>query len=428
MKRHPIHWILPLALLAMTGCVKNAPQPTSAGPIPNGVHAAPRQNVNLTPTRDGSLIVPPGFEGGPQGVNTQIATGKTVRVGLLLPLTGRNAALGKDMQDAATVSLFDQYARLSTAQQQVRVELLPKDTGDNPQQAQVALEQALADGAQLIIGPVFGDATAAIAPAAAAKNVSLVSFTNNTAVAAPGVYTFGFSPEEQAQRVIGYAMRRGHTRIAALVPNTPTGKLVLNAARSTLQSGNMALVAEAIYAPQAVGIENALNQLLPPGQPPAFDTLLLPEGGPALATILRALNVRGVNASNVQLIGTGFWDEANLLRRTNLSGAWLASSPPHLTAQYEQRFAATYGYAPTRISSLAYDAVALAVTLATSGRGFSQSVLTQPAGYSGPANGIFRLNPNGTVQRGLAVLRVDGVNLSVIDDAPPGFTGAAVPR
>lgn len=428
MKRHPIHWILTLAVLAMAGCVK-PPQQGSTAPIPpSGIHAAPRQNVNLTPTRDGSLIVPPGFEGGPQVANSAIANGKTVRIGLLLPLTGRHAALGKDLQDAATVSLFDQYARLSTAQQQVRVELLPKDTGDNPQQAQRAMDQALADGAQLIIGPVFSDATAAVAPIASAKNINIISFTNNTAMAGPGVYAFGFSPQEQAQRVVGYALRQGKTRIAALVPDSPTGQLVLNAARSTLSSANMALVAEATYAPQAVGIEAALDKLLPAGQPVPFDTLLLPEGGPALATLLRALDTRGVNGRNVQLIGTGFWDEANLLRRTNLSGAWLASSPPQMTAQYEQRFAATYGYAPTRISSLAYDAVALAVTLATSDRGFSQAVLTQPAGYSGPANGIFRLNTNGSVQRGLAVLRVDGVNLSVIDAAPAGFTGAATPQ
>jgi hypothetical protein len=156
-----------------------------------------------------------------------------------------------------------------------------------------------------------------------------------------------------------------------------------------------------------------------------FDSLLLPEGGQqALATILRALSTRGVTPQNVQFLGTGFWDEADLLRRTALTGAWLASSPPNLTAHFEQRFMNTYHYVPARISSLAYDAVALGVTLATSGRGFGPDALTQPAGYSGPANGIFRLRANGTVQRGLAVLEVRGADLIVIDPAPAGFTGA----
>jgi len=414
-------------MLGLLGACMHVP-PNGAGQtsqVPAGVHTAPvREAVNLTPTRDGSMIVPPGFPGGSQP-GADIATGKAIRIGLLLPLTGRNAALGKDMQDAATVSLFDKYARLSTAQQQVRVELLPKDTGDTPEQAQAAMKEAIDDGAQLIIGPVFGDATAASASIARAKNISVISFTNNNAQASEGVYAFGFSPQEQAARVVSYAMKQGRTRIAALVPNTATGDIILSAARSTLQSANMALVAEAKYAPQGVGMEAALAKLIPADGTVAFDTLLLPEGGQSLNTILRALQTRGVSQRNVQMIGTGFWDEASLLRRSNLSGAWLASSPPQSTALYEQRFVATYGYAPSRISSLAYDAVALAVTLATSGRGFGTAELTQPAGYSGPANGIFRLRPNGTVERGLAVLRVDGVNLSVIDAAPAGFTSAA---
>lgn len=392
---------------------------------PTGVHVAPGSgSINLTPTRDGPAVSPQGFVDPATLPGANIATGKPIRVGLLLPLTGRNAALGKDMLDAATLSLFDKYARLSTAQQSVRVELLPKDTGDTPEEARRAMAQAIHDGASLIIGPIFSDATAAAAPIATDRGISVISFTNNAAQARPGVYVFGFSPQEQAARVIGYAMGQGKTRIAALVPDTVTGEIILQAARARMQQSNQTLVAEAKYAPQGMGIEAALAKLMPNGAV-NFDTLLLPEGGPALNTILRALSARGVSPRNVQFIGTGFWDEPDLLRRTALTGAWLASSPPQLTAQFEQRFSTTYHYVPARIASLAYDAVALAVTLATSGRGLGDAALTKPVGYSGPANGIFRMTPNGMVERGLAVLQVDGASLSVIEPAPAGFNAAA---
>ena len=172
-------------------------------------------------------------------------------------------------------------------------------------------------------------------------------------------------------------------------------------------------------------MDAALEKLVPEGMPVNFDALLLPEGGPVLATLLRTLQTRGVTPDKVQLLGTGFWDEPTLLRRVNLQGAWLASSPPQSTAQFEQRFLATYNYTPQRISSLAYDAVALAVTLATSGRPFDAPNLSQSAGFTGPANGVFRLRGNGNTERALAVLQVDGANLMTIDAPPAGFTSVA---
>ena len=408
--------------LAACGPAREAPMPMA----PVGIHAAPNAAIQRMTAAPGGVIAPPvaGEAGAPQAA-APAAVKRTVRVGLLLPLTGRSAGLGKTMQDAATVALFDKYARLSLAQQAIRVELLPKDTGDTAEQARAAMQHALDDGAELIIGPIFGPATEAAAPLARARNVPVISFTNNAALAGPGVYAFGFMPQEQTERVLSYAVKSGKGRIAALVPDSPSGAIVLEAAQAHLAKNNAALVAAAKYPASGVGIEQALSQLIPPGTAPAFDALLLPEGGPALSTLLRALRARGVNPQTVQLIGTGFWDNPSLLRSVALDGAWLASSPPQATALFEQRFLATYGYAPTRTSSLAYDAVALAVTLATSGRKLDPTTLTNSIGFSGPANGIFRMRGDGTVQRGLAVLQVQGSNLMVIDPAPAGFSAAA---
>lgn len=421
MKRHPIRCAIIALAALLSAC---SPPPQQAPYMPAGIHHAPNVGtVSMTPTRQG-VIAPPDLvqtETGPQPV----VVSKTVKVGLLLPLTGRSAVLGKTMQDAATVALFDKYARLSTAQQQIRVELLPKDTGDTAEQARAAMQEALNDGAEMIIGPIFGPATEAAAPLATAKGIPVISFTNNNALAKPGVYAYGFLPQEQAERVVNYAVKSGKSRIAALVPDSPSGEIVLKAARDTLATQGMALTAEAKYPAQGVGIEQAMSALIPPGTTPQFDALLLPEGGPALGTILRSLRTRGLT-NQVQLIGTGFWDNPSLLRSVSLDGAWLASTPPQATALFEQRFLATYNYAPTRTASLAYDAVALAVTLATSNRPFDTPALTQSSGYSGPANGIFRLRGDGTVQRGLAVLQVQGTNLLVIDPAPAGFTSSAV--
>jgi ABC-type branched-subunit amino acid transport system substrate-binding protein len=347
--------------------------------------------------------------------------GGGVKVALLLPVTGRNADLGRAMQDAATLSLFDKYASISPEAARIKMQLVPYDTGDTPEQARDAANQAVEDGAILLVGPVFSDATQVVAPVADAAGLSIISFSNNSTVAKPGVYLFGFSPEQQAQRVISFATTQGRNQLAALVPNSAYGQAVLDAARTEVTKRGGTLVKQSLYSPQGIGVETAVDAVVSEGQIPAFDSLFLPEGGNALSTLLRSLRNRGVQGASVQLLGTGLWDDPTLISRVNLDGAWFATSPPQFTYAFETRFRNTYNYQPPRVASLAYDAVALAVTIVTSGRSFNHETLTTPGGFSGPANGIFRFKKNGASERGLAVLKVQGGGFEVVSPAPVSF-------
>ena len=359
----------------------------------------------------------------PPSPNAPQANGKLLRVGLLVPLTGRNADIGRAMQDSATMALYDKYASLSLQESTVRVELLPKDTGDTPEQAAAAATQAIEQGAQFLIGPIFADATQAVMDVARAHNVSVLSMSNNLTNGGKGVYAYGFSPQDQAARVVTFALKSGKSRIAILVPNSPLGLSVLAATKDALAANGQALVAEATYAPQGLGIDAAVNKLIPPGSVPDFNALLVVEGGPPLNTLLRTLASRGATLPSVQLLGLGMWDDAALIRRASLDGAWLASSPPNETAMFENHFRRTYNYTPPRIASLSYDAVSLAVTLATSGRPFDTATLANDTGFSGPANGVFRLRNNGKTERGLAVLQIEGSSFRVLSPAPKVFVG-----
>ena len=421
-RRKHIGVAVALALLALAaGCTpKHAASPASAPQAAIEPQRAPMNTHPLAADRS------PLASQAPPDTGTEAASPKKiVKIGLLLPLTGRNAQLGHALQDAATISLFDKYARLSLSQQSIKVQLVVKDTGDSPEFARAAAQDAVNEGVALIIGPIFSDATEVVAPIAAAKNISVLSFSNNRARAATGVYPLGFSPKEQVKRALNYAYAHDKKRIAVLVPRSPLGDQVIEAAHEAAAENEMTLAGEAQYAPQGIGVEPALAALMPgndgTGALP-FDTILLAEGGTAVDTVLRALSTRNINPATVQFIGTGIWDDVNLLRRVNLNGAWFASSSPQTTAQFEARFRANYNYQPPRIASLAYDAVALAVTLAASDRPFTPANLTGDAGFMGPANGVFRLRPTGEVERGLAVIEVQGSSLKVLSPAPTGFT------
>jgi ABC-type branched-subunit amino acid transport system substrate-binding protein len=75
-----------------------------------------------------------------------------------------------------------------------------------------------------------------------------------------------------------------------------------------------------------------------------------------------------------------------------------------------------------RTATLAYDAVALVAALAKSqaGHRYSTEVLTNPSGFAG-IDGLFRFRPDGTNERGLAVMRVASAGAVPVAGSPKSF-------
>jgi ABC-type branched-subunit amino acid transport system substrate-binding protein len=125
----------------------------------------------------------------------------------------------------------------------------------------------------------------------------------------------------------------------------------------------------------------------------------------------------------VQLLGTGLWgDDARIASSPQLDGALYAAPDPNGFRSFSARYRARFGQDPVRTAALAYDAVALVAALVkTQGaQRFSEQILTNPSGFSG-IDGIFRFRPDGTNERGLAVMRVMPSGAQVISPAPRSF-------
>jgi ABC-type branched-subunit amino acid transport system substrate-binding protein len=363
-----------------------------------------------------------------------------VRVGLLLPLTGTAANLGQDLLEAAQLALFEVPGH--------GVELLPRDTGDRPEQAQAAARAALDAGAELLIGPLFARSATAVAPIAAERGLSVLSFSNDASIAGGGVYVLGFRPEEQIARVVAYAAGQGLTRFGALAPEDAYGSRGLAAWRAAvaLQPGADAAVAASYPAdggdpgaavrevaavgrpeglPAADGPEAAPAALPPPG----VDAVLIADGGPRVSAIAAGLERYGVAPPATRLLGTLRWqDDPELTRDPRLDGAWLATWPSNAVAAFARKFQAAYGRAPAPLAVLAYDATALAALLSRAEPPrFTAAQLTDPAGFAGGA-GIFRLLPDGTAEHGLAVVEIDRGGTRLLEPAPAAFAAGAAQR
>lgn len=340
-----------------------------------------------------------------------------IKVGILLPLSGPNAGLGKAMLDAAQLALF--------ATEADRLTLVPRDTAAAGGAA-AAARSAIADGAQLLLGPLLAPEVEAVRPVAANAGVNVIAFATQTRVAGGNVFLMGFLPRQEVAREVSFARERGLTRFAALAPDTAYGHLMTDALRETVGAGGTITRIE--YAnPNGTDIEAAVGRLVGTGPEATagFDALLLPLGGDQLKQAARRIKAPGSAAAKVQLLGSGLWDDPSTAGEPALYGGWFAAAPPDQRRAFESRFESTYGRPPPRLASLAFDAAALAAVLGKRERDpFSREAILNPSGFTG-VDGLFRFTDQGLVQRGLAVLEVTPEGNRVISPAPQSFRDIA---
>lgn len=352
-------------------------------------------------------------EGEPSAV-AQTADGQ-VRIALILPLTAQgNAGLAaQSMKSAADMALAE--FKVSN------VRLLVKDDGGSPQGARNAAEQAISEGAEIIVGPLFAQSVSAVGQVARSRNIPVIAFSTDATVAARGVYLLSFLPETDVRRIVEYATSRGKRSFAALMPDNAYGTVVEAAFQQEVaRHGGRVVVLEKYpndtnrTAETARRVAQAANQI---------DSIFIPDSPDAVPQVVQALVANGVDLKRVQLLGTGLWgDDTRISSEKLLDGGWYPSPEQAGFQNFSGRYRARYRQDPVRTATLAYDAVALVAALVkTQGtQRFSDQVLTNPSGFAG-IDGVFRFRPEGTNERGLAVLRVTPSGGQVISPAPKSF-------
>lgn len=384
--------------------VPPAPAKKAAKPTRSASFAKPRQEKPGYPQTTGTqmaMAVPPVQPSQPV-VDPQPMTAGKIQVALLLPLSGKNAPLGQAMLNAAQLAVFDMAPP--------NFELMPRDTGKS---AENAARDAIASGAQLLIGPLFAGDVLAVKPVVQTSNINMLALSTDVSLAEPGVYVMGFAPSAQVERVVAYAASKGLHRFAAVLPTNAYGKLVQKAFEEAVRKEHGTLVAAESPA-RIQALAEKRDQI---------DALLLPFGGEDLRQIITALAANGINGGKIRFLGTGLWDEPGLGSRSpDLVGGWYAASEPAARESFVNNYEKAYDHEPPRLATLTYDATALAAVLASRGGNYDRTALTNPSGFTG-LDGIFRLTWEGQAERGLAVNEITPSGSVVIDPSPSSFQG-----
>ncbi len=343
-----------------------------------------------------------------------------VKAGLILPLTaqGNAAVAGQAMRNAAEMALEEFKSP--------NLQLLVKDDGGNPEAARQGAEQAMAEGAQIILGPLFAQAVSAVGQVARARNIPVIAFSTDTNVASRGIYLLSFLPETDVERIVQYAASTGKRSYAALIPDNPYGTVVEAAFRQDVARRGGQVIALERYAHDKAAMAGPAKNIAQAAT--HADALFIPDSGDAVPDLAQMLIANGLNTKKIQLLGTGLWDDPRILSSTALDGGVYAAPDAAGYRGFVSRYTARYKQQPVRTATLAYDAVALVAALVkTQGAAqrFSPETLTNPSGFSG-IDGLFRFRPDGTNDRGLAVLRITATGVQVASLPPKSFGASGI--
>jgi ABC-type branched-subunit amino acid transport system substrate-binding protein len=347
---------------------------------------------------------------GPAQQPLTVGTGQ-VKVGLILPLSaaGNAGVAAQSMKNAAEMALAEF--------QNPNIQLLIKDDGGNPQGAQQGTQQALDEGAEIILGPLFALSVPATAQLTRTRGVSVIAFSTDSSIAGRGVFLLSFLPESDVNRIVEYSVSIGKRSFAALLPDNAYGNVVEAAFKQAVgRKGGRIVAFEKYGADRATAARTVASSL------GTADALLLADDGDSVVATADALTGAGANLRNIQLLGTGLWDNPRVFASPALQGGLYAAPDPAGFRAFSGRYRTKYGSEPVRTSTLAYDSVALVAALArTQGpTRFSSDVLTNPSGFAG-IDGLFRFRADGTNERGLAVMRVASGGGTAVAGSPKSF-------
>ena len=353
----------------------------------------------------------------PTTTGPKVDASKPIPVALLVPQSSEGTGqIASDLENAA---------RLAAAQlDDLEIDLRVYDTAGDATVAASVAQQAVDDGAKIIIGPLYAEAANAVGTAVADEGVNVLSFSNNTTIAGGNVFVLGKTFDNTAARIVSFAAEQGKERAMVIHSDRIDGQMGLNAFQAAAANSTLRIVSAQSFELTQESVVNTVPLIRASAEIEDVDTLFLTSSSAgALPLLAQLLPEAGLDPANVQYTGLTRWDiPPQTLELSGLQGGWFAVPDLARTESFSTQFQEKFGNRPHQLASLAFDGIAAIGALSQAGFNdiLTREALTQPSGFQG-VDGIFRLKDDGTNERGLAIATVQDKQVLIIDPAPRSF-------
>jgi hypothetical protein len=176
------------------------------------------------------------------------------RVALLLPLSGPQRPLAEAVRDGFIAAWLDHQARAS------RPEILVLDE-EKPGAAE-AYSNAIAAGANAVVGPLLRESAAQVAAVAGTTRTLTLNYLDSAVATPAGLHQFALSPEDEARDAAARAIADGRSRALVLAPGNDWGRRMLAGFERALIEHGGQLLDYRLYDPAATDFTGDIQRLL----------------------------------------------------------------------------------------------------------------------------------------------------------------------
>jgi len=383
-----------------------------------------------------------------QDILSQLESSKFVEsktIGVVLPLTGKNAAIGQKALRGVELGLG-----LNNPGSGFRLAVM--DSEGNPDSARRGVERLVKeDNAIAIIGSLLSKTAPAVAAKADELGVPTIGLSQKSGLTeiGPNVFRNALTSEMQVRYLVRTAMEDyGMKRFAVVYPNDPYGVEYTNLFWDEVLARGGTIASVQTYNPKETDFRYPIQRLvgtyyiegrmdeykarnkqtseapekkksirqsheeevLPPIVD--FDAVFIPDSAKAMGQIAAFLSFNRVKG--VKLMGTNLWNSPGLAKRAgNFANSliFVDSFLPQTAAssRFVQEYKALYNEEPSLIEIQAYDSALILRQLVAQGAATRESLtreLTSLKKFPG-ALGILNMSQDREIQRPLMALTLD---------------------
>lgn len=348
------------------------------------------------------------------GFNKFAFCSETVKIGLLVPLTGEFKYIGNSVVNSIRLAL--------NSIDDDRIKVLPRDTKSNPEETlKVARDLYTNKGIKIIIGPIFNSNTKLLANL---PEVTFISFTNKLINNSPNIISAGVNAISQIEAIKKFQKINNLEKTFFLIPNNEFRLEIENAISKT----NIGLKKKFIYDSDPTKLtsqiekvtrydkrkQNLIDELerLEKSSDPNkdikiqklerkdtlgginFDSVIIADFDENLKSVATSLLYTDVSSKRVNYISLNQWFDKSLLEETSLQPIFFPSVNKKNYDQFVKDYKKDYNDVPNQISFLSYDILGLVYYLLLQNNfQFENKIFIRKNKFKGKI-GVFKINKN----------------------------------
>ena len=343
----------------------------------------------------------------------KILAEEKIKIGLLVPLTGKNAEIGKSIIKATQLAIN----KIDNS----TIEIYPKDTKSNPNDTLKAAKELGELGIKIIIGPVFNDNLTYLDEL---KEITFLSFTNKSNNASKNIISAGINATSQLRTIKKFIKIQKIRKTIFLTPNksykNEIEKAIINSklkiSKNYIYDSDPTKLTSQIekitnYERRKQNLEDEITRLEKSNETNKerlieklkkkdtlgrlkFDSIIIADFDESLKSVTTSLLYTDISPKEKYFITLNQWFDESLLKEISLQPLYFPSINKKNYEDFSSEYFKKYNQYPNQLSFLSFDLVGLIYYLILKNKSIvDEKIFTKKTLFKGKI-GIFEIKNN----------------------------------